>query len=85
LVNTASVLRFGGGSASERLNGYADEIAVYNQVLSATTIGDHYAVGNGGNGTGSSLGHAAAADSLSMFTLGIQARGPAAEPIRRRR
>jgi hypothetical protein len=82
LVNTSSA-RFGGGSASERPNGYADEIAVYNQVLSATTIGDHYAVGAGGAGAGSALGHAA--DSESMFTLGIHAGGPAAQPVRRHR
>jgi len=84
LTNTASVLRFSGTSATERLNGYADEIAVYNQVLSATTIGYHYAVGTGGNGTGSALGHASS-DAVSMFTLGIRAGGPAAEPVRRRR
>ncbi|MDQ1653832.1 MAG: hypothetical protein QOI35_3032, partial [Cryptosporangiaceae bacterium] len=47
LANTATALVLGGGSASEYLNGYLDEVAVYNQVLGSSTVSDHYHLGYG--------------------------------------
>jgi hypothetical protein len=46
LSNTASALVIGGGNASEFLNAYLDDVAVYNQVLSSTNVSDHYTIGH---------------------------------------
>jgi hypothetical protein len=48
LVNTASALILGAkGGTSEFLAAIIDEAAIYNTVLSAATVADHYQSGKG--------------------------------------
>jgi hypothetical protein len=77
LTDTSGVLRFGGGTPAERLNGYADEIAVYHQVLTPSAVSDHYLVGAGGTGV-------AAAHALA-FNTAVRVARMAAEVVRLRR